>query len=69
MEEGSSSLQLAFEVDEKPNPSKRVDIVDAFGRERTLYEVSYLCYGETEIIRRAHAELVFVRKASLFLFA
>ena len=62
-EEGSSSLQLAFEVDEKPDESKNVDLVTVLGKEHALYEVSYLCYGEAEILRRVHANLVFVRKS------
>ena len=62
-EEGSSSLQLAFEVEEKPDASKGVDLVTLFGEKHILYEVSYLCYGEAEILRRVHADLVYVRKS------
>jgi len=67
-EEGSSSLQLAFEVDEEPDSSKGIDRVEVFDSNHTLYEVSYLCYGEAELLRRVHADLVFVRKSSLLFF-
>ena len=63
VETGSSSIQIAFPVDEAPDENKHIDAVTINGHTVNLYEYSYLCYGEAEGLRRAHAEII---KVGLF---
>ena len=57
-ETGSSSVQIAFPVDEVADPAKHTYSVDIEGKTMSVYEYSYLCYGEAEALRRFHAKLV-----------
>lgn len=57
-ETGSSSVQIAFPVDELVDPAKHIYSVDIGGKHMSVYEYSYLCYGESEAWRRMHALLI-----------
>jgi len=57
-ETGSSSVQIAFPVDEATDPAKHIYPVDIEGKKMSVYEYSYLCYGESEAWRRFHALLI-----------
>uniref|UniRef100_A0A7M5WVF2 Uncharacterized protein n=1 Tax=Clytia hemisphaerica TaxID=252671 RepID=A0A7M5WVF2_9CNID len=58
VETGSSSIQIAFAVNESADANKHIDAIKIKGHTVNLYEYSYLCYGEAEGLRRVHAELI-----------
>uniref|UniRef100_A0A7M5WV36 Ectonucleoside triphosphate diphosphohydrolase n=1 Tax=Clytia hemisphaerica TaxID=252671 RepID=A0A7M5WV36_9CNID len=58
VETGSSSIQIAFAVNESADTNKHIDAIKIKGHTVNLYEYSYLCYGEAEGLRRVHAELI-----------
>lgn len=69
-EMGSTSLQLAFQVDESANTEKHISHIDLHnGKKLNLYEYSYLCYGDAEINRRIQAQLVKVGKRRNIFFS
>ena len=57
-ETGSSSLQIAFPVNGPADPKKHINSVTIDGKNMSVYEYSYLCYGEAEALRRYHASIV-----------
>ena len=67
-ETGSSSLQIAFPVDDATDPAKHIYPVDIEGKKISVYEYSYLCYGESEALRRFHALLIKVMQKHHILY-